>query len=61
VSVPPPSLGPGESLGPEYGKTDCVHGGCEVRGPCPLGYPPASHYMCTTPTIPPDQWPQSDP
>jgi hypothetical protein len=30
-----------------------------ASGPCPLGYPPASHFMCTTPTIPPEQWPQS--
>jgi hypothetical protein len=30
-------------------------------GPCPLGYPPASHFMCTTPTIPPDQWPHDSP
>src|SRR6266568_2897517 len=28
-----------------------------ASGPCPKGYPTVSHFQCTTPTIPPDQWP----
>jgi len=28
-----------------------------ASGPCPLGYPTVSHFYCTTPTIPPEQWP----
>ncbi len=59
ASVPPPSLGPREYTGPDYGKVPCSEGGCAVYGPCPLGYPTVSDYNCTTPTIPPDQWPAS--
>jgi hypothetical protein len=58
ASVPPPSLGPGEWVDSGYGKASCAEGGCTVHGPCPLGYPTVSHYDCTTPTIPPEQWPR---